>query len=258
MDDGTAFATPRIVVGRARVFYIGPGLRLQPHRNAAATIAFGLESPFELERLEPTPQPQAQYSVALIPPGTLHHLHAHGPMGFLYLDGLSDDLAVATQRLTNGEVTDVTALATDRPRAVLDAIADALGLQDPERGPDPLEATIRAVDERPQDFGRMRDAAEHAGLSESRFRHVFRQRVGMPFRRYRLWRRMAVVAKRIDAGDTLTAAALEAGFASSAHFSEAFRQMFGLSPSALLSAGAVFEFEDQKSAPPVSLQRDLP
>jgi AraC-like DNA-binding protein len=48
---------------------------------------------------------------------------------------------------------------------------------------------------------------------------------------------MAVVAAELSRGATLTTAAHMAGFASSAHFSAAFRAMFGLAPSALLSTG---------------------
>jgi AraC-like DNA-binding protein len=62
-----------------------------------------------------------------------------------------------------------------------------------------------------------------------------RLNVGVPFRRYRLWRRMAVAIGTLGQGETLTRAAHEAGFASSAHFSATFRTMFGMAPSTLLA-----------------------
>ena len=44
---------------------------------------------------------------------------------------------------------------------------------------------------------------------------------------------MGVATRAIVAGESLTAAALDAGFSSSAHFSAAFREMFGMEPSRL-------------------------
>ncbi|MFK7987996.1 MAG: helix-turn-helix domain-containing protein [Sandaracinaceae bacterium] len=73
-----------------------------------------------------------------------------------------------------------------------------------------------------------------AGLSSSRFQRLFRAHVGVPFRRFRLWQRMSVVAGALASGGTLTYAAHEAGFASSSHLSKSFRRMFGLRPRDLL------------------------
>ncbi len=83
-----------------------------------------------------------------------------------------------------------------------------------------------------------------AGLSASRFRFLFRQAVGMPFRRYRLWKRMAIVMPALAAGDSLTMAAHGAGFASSAHLSAVFKDMFGLAPSDLVALKPAFDFGD--------------
>lgn len=106
-------------------------------------------------------------------------------------------------------------------------------------GPDPrVAAVVRRIDGRPHDFERIADAARLAGLSPSRFQALFRAGVGMPFRRYRLWRRMAAVMRALAAGESLTGAALEAGFAGSAHLSATFKAMFGLTPSALVALGA--------------------
>jgi AraC family transcriptional regulator len=77
-------------------------------------------------------------------------------------------------------------------------------------------------------------AAGIACLSESRFSHLFVTEVGLPFRTYLLWRRMMVSVNRIAAGETLTSAAHEAGFADSAHFSRTFLRMFGVPASLLL------------------------
>lgn len=87
----------------------------------------------------------------------------------------------------------------------------------------------------------LQEAARVVHLSPSRFAHLFSEKVGLPFRRYLLWRRLNQALLRIGAGQSFTAAAHGAGFADSAHLTRTFQQMFGLSPS--LMTGAVDFYE---------------
>jgi AraC-like DNA-binding protein len=74
-------------------------------------------------------------------------------------------------------------------------------------------------------------AASAAGLSPSRFQHLFTHEVGVPFRRYRGWHRLRAAIREASTGSTLTASAHAAGFADQAHFTRAFRRTFGAPPS---------------------------
>jgi len=71
------------------------------------------------------------------------------------------------------------------------------------------------------------------GLSQSRFRHLFREQSAIPFRRYRLWRRIISAMAALQNESNITQAAMAAGFSDSAHFNRCFRQAFGLNPSRL-------------------------
>lgn len=71
-------------------------------------------------------------------------------------------------------------------------------------------------------------------LSPSRFAHLFRQQVGLPFRHYVLWRKLARAVLAIGRGESMTAAAQAADFADAAHLSRTFNRMFGIKPSALM------------------------
>jgi AraC-like DNA-binding protein len=82
--------------------------------------------------------------------------------------------------------------------------------------------------------------AEHAGLSVSRFQHLFKATTSVTVRRFRLWARMRRAIAMAVAGATITHAALEAGFSSPAHFSAAFREMFGMAPTQLLAGTPIF------------------
>jgi AraC-like DNA-binding protein len=82
------------------------------------------------------------------------------------------------------------------------------------------------------------DAACAAALSPGRFRHLFVQETGTPFRAYLLWLRLNVAIEAAMAGATWTSAAHEAGFADSAHLTRTFKRMFGINPADLAAARA--------------------
>jgi AraC-like DNA-binding protein len=80
----------------------------------------------------------------------------------------------------------------------------------------------------------LEEAAATVFLSPSRFQHLFKQQVGLPFRRYILWRKVARSMITIARERTLGAAAQAAGFADAAHLTRTFNEMFGLPPSVLM------------------------
>ena len=80
------------------------------------------------------------------------------------------------------------------------------------------------------------DAASAAALSPGRFRHLFVQETGTPFRAWLLWLRLNVAIEAAMAGASWTEAAHEAGFADSAHPTRTFKRMFGINPVDLTAA----------------------
>ncbi len=80
----------------------------------------------------------------------------------------------------------------------------------------------------------LKDAAEVAHLSPSRFRHLFVAQTGVSFRAYLLWARVEMAVGAAMGGQSWTAAAQDAGFADSAHLSRTCRRMFGFAPVTLI------------------------
>jgi AraC-like DNA-binding protein len=87
------------------------------------------------------------------------------------------------------------------------------------------------------EFGGLdRDEASHiAGLSASRFNHLFSEQMGVSFRSYRVWSQVRGAIAALVTQSTLTHAAHDGGFADSSHFSHAFRKSFGNTPSSILN-----------------------
>ena len=86
----------------------------------------------------------------------------------------------------------------------------------------------------------LEDAAATAFLSPSRFAHLFKQQLGLPFRRYLLWRKLTRAMLEIGRKGTVTAAAHAADFSDAAHLTRTFYQMFGIPPTVMLR-GKFFE-----------------
>ena len=235
----------RIWTGPARALYVGPGLDLSPHLNVATTIAVSLRQPFEWRAWVRSQgwSPWRSEVVAVIPSQTLHHLKSLGPMAFLYLDPLTDRRhPLSRAELLHGRER----LRLAGPLVGLDEAFAAFGLKPHHPRDARIARVVRELERRPEAFGRLQDAAALACLSPSRFRARFDAELGLPFRRYRLWRRMAAVMRTVAAGATLTEAAHAAGFASSAHLSSTFKRMFGLRASDLLALGVAIDMSEDE------------
>lgn len=91
-------------------------------------------------------------------------------------------------------------------------------------------------------------AAKSAFLSPSRFQHLFKQQMGLPFRRYVLWRKLARAMVAMGREGTATAAAHAADFADAAHLTRTFIEMFGIPPTVMLR-GVFFEIPSPFAGP---------
>jgi AraC-like DNA-binding protein len=73
--------------------------------------------------------------------------------------------------------------------------------------------------------------AKDVYLSESRLEKLFKDQIGIPITKYRLKYRVYIGIIHLALGQSITNAALAAGFASSSHFSKSFRAINGIPPS---------------------------
>ena len=98
--------------------------------------------------------------------------------------------------------------------------------------------------------------AEQAGLSISRFTHLFREQMGTTLRRFCAWKRARGVMAMVKDRESLVDTALSAGFADSTHFSHAIRQFFGLRPKDIIAGSrmlTVVHYQPFVDSPHVNL-----
>ena len=233
-----------------RTFFAGPLDYNASHQHGAPVYLAGLYGNFGL-RVEGSEWLSCR--TAVIPAGIRHELDLGGhPLAVFYVepDAAGADALTPLVRSTSevrgvlvgrsGEVSLLRSLYEDRasPRWTGAALHDLLGFAGRRalRQIDPRVS--RVVASMYRRYGDLQSAAElaaSAGLSISRFQHLFTGEVGVPFRRYRAWQRMRAAIREIVSGSPFTRAAHAAGFSDQAHFAHDFRRTFGAPASRSLS-----------------------
>ncbi len=245
-----------------QALYAGPSLGLGVHSGSVACLAVGVDAPVTVH----VPgRPDLTARSVLVPPRLPHRLIAHGErMVFCYLDPASPYADACRTEMPQGDV-----LAhTHRQEADLVRLAHRLDERNPADGalwlaraapaPSPtgsderVRAATRRLLDAPESALTARELAAEAGLSVSRFLHLFKAQTGTSFRRYRIWARMLRAAALLAEGHDLTRAAVDAGFSSPSHLSSTFHATFGLTPSALLAVGPDIVRGDAPPAAPTA------
>ena len=233
---------PSVWLWPGQALYAGPSLNLAPHSGSVWCLAVGIDGPLTVAMTDGTACDG--YSV-LIPPRLTHQLTCHGAgLVSCYLEPTSDRADTSRHKfgewrgqLGVGHVDEerLQFTPTDDESAShwLDLAAPAA-----HRTLDPrIAAAACRIRDEPAAAISSRQLAAEAGLSESRFLHLFRDELGTSLRRYRLWVRLTHAGTAIAAGDNLTTSAMKAGFASPSHLADRFKTTFGLSASQLLGTG---------------------
>lgn len=90
--------------------------------------------------------------------------------------------------------------------------------------------------------------AAQAGLSISRFLHVFKQQTGCSYRALRAWKRARLLLPSINQVHNLARLAQDFGYPDSSHFSHSIRGYYGITPSNILRGCRRIQIVDQVAA----------
>jgi AraC-like DNA-binding protein len=149
---------------------------------------------------------------------------------------LAASLAAPLREAFDAGVDDAATLAAIARRAI-----DGLAGPTPAEVPvDPrIAAAIERIRAQLSSPITLAEVAASVHLSPGRFRHLFVAQTGSTFRAYLLWARVGAAVAAGMAGRSWTEAALEAGFADSAHLARTCRRMIGIAPGMLAPAASV-------------------
>lgn len=104
-----------------------------------------------------------------------------------------------------------------------------------------IEAVLRYIEQSDTlEAGQMDALCRMVHLSESRLSHLFREQVGLSLASYLTFSKLVKAYCYVLAGETVTQAALHAGFSSSAHFAAVNKKRFGLCMNELGSLACLF------------------
>ncbi|QRX81088.1 AraC family transcriptional regulator [Glaciimonas sp. PAMC28666] len=113
-----------------------------------------------------------------------------------------------------------------------------------------IASLVEAIKRNPCGQATAIDSAREAGLSVSRFLHLFRENVGVPFRSFRSWKRGRSLLYRLMDSTNLVYLALNTGYPDSTHFSHSVRQVFGMTPTLLFKNCQKISMYGQTIHPP--------
>ena len=106
----------------------------------------------------------------------------------------------------------------------------------PTRPLDPrIAAALERIKDNPCAVSAAEDCAAQAGLSCSRFLHLFKEQAGVSFRSLRTWKRARHLLHHVGSDSRLVHVALDIGYPDSTHFSHSIRQTYGLRPKDIIA-----------------------
>ena len=236
--------TPGMAAWPAALIVWGPGFASTAHRHHCVQLLMTLRGSL-LVRNGPE-DAWRKCGAVIVQPDVLHEVDARGSTVLIGFIDAESEIGAAFSERVEGDIARVPAHQVARWRAAL--------------GPSPNEARAqrwlttflphrkRAAAVHPGvrrvlsylrkqqvvlDGLSLKTLAGIAGLSPSRFMHVFTESVGVPVRPYILWLRLQRAACDLTEGASVTSAAHHAGFSDGAHLTRTFRRMLGATPSDL-------------------------
>lgn len=239
-------SSPGSLLWPAAMIVWGPGYTSSGHAHHCVQLVMALEHTLRI-RGNPS-HGWIQCGAALVRPDAQHEVEALNRTVLIAFVEPESELGTALAERIDQSITAIDPREVNRWRASLGA-AEYLeaapverwvrqellaGRKSPKLHPG-VRRVLRFVREALADTNAFTsaDLAKIAGLSASRFGHVFSECTGVPLRRYLLWLRLQRASGELMKGASTTQAAHRAGFSDAAHMARTFRRMLGTTPQEL-------------------------
>ena len=208
-----------------------PVTRLGAHPNVVMAVLAGRAGPITVEHIGAS----VTGDVLLVRPEVVHSvwLPERGA-DVVYLNGLTfpyhAPLAVALkgnlEQLARRSIAG-DASASEELRERLAFATDPLSAK--------MAAIVRAMQADPMRRVSQDELVRYLGMERTRALRCFKAATGLTFRRFKLWSALQHATLRIAERELVRTAAMDAGFADTAHLSRVFSSMFGLCPSVAIA-----------------------
>jgi AraC-like DNA-binding protein len=251
-----------LYLSEKRTIFIGRLTHPQPAPLFSAAPSFFISTDKEIELIDHVNNKTYFSKSFLLPPGIKVSIDTHGAfISHGFLDVLGVDLTSLIPKMKKIIPIDQTAAVYSEFHDQEDAIKriqsiwnsrpsakkmfvelDAwLTKFEPRENFQPDTRVIKAVSIIKENYTEnisVADIAKQVGLSEPHLCQLFKNTIGIPIRRYRIWHRIYIIAVKMGLGLTLTEAVIEVGFTDCAQFSRVFKEISGIKPSDILTVKA--------------------
>jgi AraC-like DNA-binding protein len=198
---------------------------LEAHSNPVTCVLYGRDRPLVVKGSGA----RMEGDVVLIRPGVEHEVEIGGRALVVYLNGLDFPSDSALADVLRGRLEQVAV-------AALEGDADAQGelremLSRRQRPcPPAIAAVLSDIAADPMVRMSQNDLARRLGMERTRALRAFKTTTGMTFRGFKQWAGLQAATRRIAEGDLVRNAAMDGGFADTAHLTRTFRKLFGITP----------------------------
>jgi AraC-like DNA-binding protein len=221
-DPSSPFLDVRLPVGARK---------LAAHANAVTCVLAGRTGPLRLH----CDGRRIDGEILLVRPGVVHAVDlAERGADVLYLNGLAFPFDAPLAQVLGGVLAQRASDAIRGDRCAMHELRARLSAPAP-RLPAGIAEVVRAIDANPMQRMPQGELARRLGMERTRALRCFEAATGQTFREFKRWSALQHAAQRMVQGALVGTAAIDAGFADTAHLSRVFRREFGLTPSAAIA-----------------------
>lgn len=205
--------------------------RLAAHSNVVMAVLAGRTAPIVVE------QDGACITgdVLLVRPGVVHSvLCAESGADVLYLNGLTFPFEAPLALPLRGILEQMARRSLAGDRGASEELRARLAFATSPLPPK-IADIVRATQADPMRRLTQRELARYLDMERTRSLRCFKAATGLTFRQFKLWSGLQYAAQQMARRTLVRTAAMDAGFADTAHLSRVFRNTFGVSPSSAVA-----------------------
>jgi len=208
-----------------------PVTRLGAHPNVVMAVLAGRHGPITVEHAGVS----ITGDVLLVRPGVVHSVRLPGRgADVVYLNGLTFPFEAPLAVVLKGNLEQLARRSIGGESCATEELRQRLAFATNPLPPKMVEI-VWAMQADPMRRVSQDDLVRCLGMERTRALRCFKAATGLTFRRFKQWSALQHAAVRMAERELVRTAAMDAGFADTAHLSRVFSSMFGLLPSVAIA-----------------------